>query len=124
MKLEFDPIFYELIKKELKTTTWRKLKKTTIVNPEFINADFQNGKTLKLKITNIYFKQFNELDNNDALKDGFENTSELRHALREYYPCTTGRDLLICYEFNLKKSFLDKLKEKIMEIYIYSIAYK
>ena len=89
--LFFKKRYFEAIRAGTKTTTLRYWRSPR-VKPDSTHWVRGLG---QLRIEAVKVVQFNELTDDDASRDGFENLRELQKSLDEYYPPEdrTGRKL-------------------------------
>lgn len=62
-------------------------------------ADFSDGSSLPIEITEITFKTINSMSLNEIQKDGFQSREELWNALVGFYPNLKEEDTLMLVEF-------------------------
>lgn len=105
-QLKFKGKFYELILKGSKSQTMRiPAKKLDNIKPhDMVIAIFDDrNEQLLLEITDVGYKQFRSITQEDALREGFQNISELKHELETIYTSYTLQeyDRLYYYRFIL-----------------------
>ncbi len=65
----------------------------------------------KIRINKVYYKKLKELNDNDAVKDGFNNKAELIKALETVYPGIKPDDWVTIIEFDVIQR-LDNIKSE------------
>ena len=65
----------------------------------------------KIRINKVYYKKLKELNDNDAIKDGFRNKAELIKALETVYPGIKPDDWVTIIEFDVIQR-LDNIKSE------------
>lgn len=84
--VKFKQKYYDSIRNGVKTQTMRMAHKRIDVNPgEKIIAIFPDGSELLLRITNVGYKAFKSINDEDAKREGFETKEELQKELLEIY---------------------------------------
>jgi len=97
VRIHFHENFYSSVLKGEKTQTAR------IDEPHYplgrAIADFSNGLSLPIDITNISFKTIDNMSIDELRKDGFESKEELWEALIGFYPNLEEKDPLMLVAF-------------------------
>lgn len=84
--IKFKQEYYDSILNGRKTQTMRMAGKRLDVNVgEICIAVFPNGKELLIKITDVGYKAFKSINDDDAKREGFNNAEELKQELFEIY---------------------------------------
>ena len=84
--LKFKQEYYTMIKEGVKTQTMRMPQKRLEVSPgDSVIAIFPDGEELLLKITNVGYKAFKSINDEDAEREGFETVDELKKVLLDIY---------------------------------------
>ena len=84
--VKFRQEYYDLIVNGSKTQTMRLPAKRIDVNPgEKIIAVFPEGEELLLRITDVGYKYFRSINDDDAKLEGFSSADELKKELTEIY---------------------------------------
>lgn len=102
--LKFKGKYYDLIKNGSKTQTMRiPAKKLKDIKPhDLVIAIFTDREEqLLLEITEVGYKQFKSITDEDAKNEGFNSVAELKHELEEIYTIYTLQDYdrLYYYKF-------------------------
>lgn len=99
--IKFNKEYYQLILDGKKTQTLRTSNKRLQVD-EIIKAIFPGtSNELKIKITDIGYKQFKYLDEEDAMLEGYDSLDELKKDLLSIYPRLDNFDRLYYYRFEV-----------------------
>lgn len=106
MEINFDKDYVELILKGEKKATIRKGVKLNLLKKgkETGNiADLVAGGEVfaQAKITKVIVKRADELNDDDAVLDGFHNLDELMSALRQIYGELKDNDLITIIHFDV-----------------------
>ena len=100
-ELKFNKEYYMPILAGEKTQTMRRNKKRVrpgdMVLAVFPGTDF----TLKLKITKIGYKQMKYINEEDAKREGYETSTELKRTLTDIYPTLDNLTRLYWYRFKV-----------------------
>lgn len=99
--IKFNKEYYQPIIDGKKTQTLRTSNKRLRVD-EIVKAIFPGtDNELKIKITNVGYKQFKYLDEEDAHCEGYNSLKELQDDLRNIYPRLDAFDRLYYYRFKV-----------------------
>ncbi|MRT92777.1 ASCH domain-containing protein [Ancylomarina sp. 16SWW S1-10-2] len=81
----------------------RKVQTARIDEPHYplgkAMADFSNGLSLPIEITNVSFKTIDNMSLEEAQRDGFESKESLWKALMGFYPNLKVENSLMLVEF-------------------------
>ncbi|MCL0082430.1 ASCH domain-containing protein [Dehalococcoidia bacterium] len=94
--------YLDLIFQGRKKTTVR-LGKRFIPKNEAVLLEDELGRHVALKISKVTVKRQSELDQEDAVADGFGSREELLSSLKELYPNSSAADLFTIIEFEVNK---------------------
>ena len=84
--IKFKQKYYEQIRDGSKTQTMRlPAKRIDVDIGEKVIAIFPNGEELLLRITNVGYKYFKTINDDDAKREGFQSAGELKRELLEIY---------------------------------------
>ena len=84
--IKFKQKYYEQIRDGNKTQTMRlPAKRIDVDIGEKVIAIFPNGEELLLRITNVGYKYFKTINDDDAKREGFQSADELKQELLEIY---------------------------------------
>ena len=100
-KIKFKKEYYPLIRDGIKTQTLRNPTKRLDVNiGDVVLAVFPGiNDTVKIKITQLGYKQFKSINMNDALLEGFDSITDLKNELLKIYPELNDYNRLYYYRF-------------------------
>lgn len=99
MKIRLAREYFDKVQNGLKTTTVRAgRREVTAGNAKFVSSDAE----IDIVITSFEYKRLGELSDDDAIRDGFLNTLQLRDALKKYYPELDEKDDVTVIHFKLK----------------------
>lgn len=110
--IHFDKKFKKDIQKRRKTQT---IQKGICVYPlRIIKAQFTDGSSCYIKVTNVYHKQFKDLTNEEIYENNFKYNQELESHLKKYYPDFRKNSRITIIRFKYKNfyKFLSKIKNK------------
>ena len=99
--IKFHAKYYTLIRDGLKTQTMRLARKRLDVNEgDVVTAVFPGRDvTLKIRILKIGYKQVKSIDLDDAVREGYNEVSDLKNDLLKFYPYMNQFDRLYYYIF-------------------------
>jgi len=102
-KIKFHKKFYLQMLNGDKIQTMRLARKRLDVREnDIVTAVFPGfNKTLKIKILKIGYKQLKSITKEDALREGYDEISELKNDLMKFYPNITRWDRLYYYRFKV-----------------------
>lgn len=84
--IKFNQEYYKPIVDGVKTQTMRLSAKRIDVQPgEICIAVFPDGQELILRITEVGYKYFKSINDEDAKREGFGNADELKECLKDIY---------------------------------------
>ena len=84
--VKFKQEYYDRIRDGVKTQTMRIAAKRLDVNvDEFCIAVFPDGNELLLKITDVGYKAFKSINDDDARREGFDDVDDLKNTLLTIY---------------------------------------
>ncbi len=109
-KLKFKEEYIPLILAGRKRTTIRLEKKYEVGDIVYI-SDTKGNIIAKAEITRVIAKKLSELNENDAIRDGFMSIEELKNALTEIYGYISDDREVYIYFFRIK-GWNPKLKLK------------
>lgn len=93
--------FFDIVDNGNKTTTIRyKHRDYKIGDGQFYSDT--SDKVLDIYITNVIYKTFGELNDSDALTDGFNGVEELKSELLGFYPTAKDKDEITKVSFYKK----------------------
>jgi hypothetical protein len=85
--------YFELIERGIKTSTIRYRKRDYNLGKCQFYSDTSDKITI-VEITEIEYKTFGELTEDDALHDGFKTLVELKSTLKRFYPDVKDGDIV------------------------------
>jgi len=84
--MKFKDHYYPAIKNGVKTQTMRMPHKRFNVNEnEYVIGRFKTYEDILLKITKVGYKMFKSINDEDAMREGFNSADELKNELLEIY---------------------------------------
>ena len=99
--IRFGADYLPLVRSGRKTTTVR-LGKSALPGPAKLIFELEDEVTLDAAVTRVVPKRADELDDADALADGFRDREELWERLRIHYPDISPNDLVAIVHFELE----------------------
>ncbi len=103
-------VFFDWLKHGKKVTTIRYRKGAIeypidVVMPLYVTEDYskspRGGKEASVRVRGYHVKSFGELTDNDAIRDGFKNASELHTILGRIYGSVSNNDPVAIYGIEL-----------------------
>lgn len=104
VSIKFKKEFYKSIKNGSKTQTLRKASKRIEVKPGDSAVCIFDGDcpaTIHIKITDVGYKMWKSLTDDDAELEGFDSLHELKKCLLKIYPDIQPWDRFYFYRFEL-----------------------
>ena len=96
--IEIDDDYIDLIRTGEKSTTIRMGKRDYKTG---LSIFFSEKRSIILEITAIEYQMFSEINESDAIKDGFNSLNELVDNLHVYYPALNKTDIVTIVSFKL-----------------------
>ena len=100
--LKIDNKYLDLILRGKKKTTIRLGRRSISENEDLFLTD-DDGRQVSVRVTETSTKRLIELDDSDAMADGFENRDHLLQDLLEIYPDSSSDDIFTIIAFVLMK---------------------
>lgn len=102
--IKFKKEFYKLIKKGVKTQTLRiPAKRLDLKKYDFAVCVFEDcPEQIYVTITDVGYKLWKTLSEEDALREGFDSLHDLKQFLVEIYPDIHAWDRLYFYRFKVE----------------------
>lgn len=110
--IKFRPEFFELIKNGSKTQTLRRPSgRIDVVPGDFAACVFDGlDDVIYVTITDVGYKMWKTLTDDDAQREGFEDVDELKRCLLKIYPDVNFWDRFYYYRFEVE-GCTEKIKE-------------
>ena len=84
--IKFKDHYYPAIKNKVKTQTMRMShKRIDVKEDDYVIGRFKNYEDVLLKITKVGYKMFKSINDEDAMREGFNSADELKKELSEIY---------------------------------------
>ena len=117
VSIKFKKEFYKSIKNGSKTQTLRKASKRIDVKPgDCAVCIFEDcPATISIKITDVGYKMWKSLTDDDAELEGFDSLHELKMCLLKIYPDIQPWDRFYFYRFELEEVKVDKQYEDALK---------
>ncbi len=100
--LDFDPKFRDIILQGKKIATIRKGRKK-FIEGEIVNITFGGKKCCKARILRVRYMKYGELNEGDAIADGFKSLRELQRELEKFYGELKKDDVITQIVFEIIK---------------------
>lgn len=102
--VKFKKEFYQLIKEGRKTQTLRiPAKRLDLKKYDFATCVFEDSsEPIYITITDVGYKMWKSLTNDDARREGFNSVEELKDFLLKIYPDTPSWGRLYYYRFKVE----------------------
>ena len=102
-EVKFHKKYYPLIRDGVKTQTLRLARKRLdLQEGDIVKAIFPGIiETLNIKILKIGYKQFKSIQPDDAVREGYNQLTDLKNELIKIYPTINKFDRLYYYQFQV-----------------------